>query len=80
MPGFKAGDRFQVPDEMPGAKLKWLGKQGTVVKVLPGSATGPVRRGEPHRMEFRPFYEVLFDGETAPEFVDEDMMRRAPPE
>ena len=80
MPEFKAGDRFQVPDEMHGAKLQWLGKQGTVVEVLPGSATGPVRRGARQRMEFRPFYEVLFDGETAREFVDEEMMRPAPPE
>ena len=74
MPNFKADDRIQVPKEMHGAKLQWLGKQGPVVKVLPGSASGP-----PLPMEFHPVYEVLFDGETRSELVDEAMLRPAYP-
>ena len=75
MPAFKVDDRFQVPDEMHGAKLQWLGKQGTVVRVALGSASGP-----PLPMEFQPTYVVLFDGATDPELLDEGMMRPVEPD
>ena len=76
MPEFNVGDRVQVPGEMHGAELEWLGKQG-VVKAISASASGPVSRDMRRAMNFQPCYEVLFDAEEKVVLIDENILRPA---
>ena len=75
MPKFNIGDRVKVPEGMRGAKLEWLGKEGTV-KALAGSiASGTSPRVSGQGLgPWQPMYEVQFDSATDPELVDEGML------
>ena len=74
---FKVGDKVQVPGDMHGAQLEWLGAKGKVTALRGSESGGRQVLGQAPRHEpWVPLYEVLFEGRKSGELVPETMLRK----